>query len=344
MSTTPSRRVRPALRLLAGTLLLATVATACGTDDEPAGGTAEATMEIDVGYIPDMNGGAVVAIAEDQDLWAESGLEPNAQAFTNGPTQIQAMAAGDLDIGYIGPGASWLPASGQATIITLDNIGFGDFVIARPDSGIRTPADLKGKKVGVPEGTSGDMIMRLALESAGLTYDDVELTQLDPTTIVTAYTSGQVDAAGIFAPQSEQMRSAVPGTVTVADNRDFYPEDVFFGSWVVRNEVLENEPELVKRFLEVFQQATDYRKANVDETVELTAAYTKGNAEQLAAQAKVTQYLSTDDIAKANESGDAYRWMNGLQEIFVASGRLEQAADPEEFFDQASFATARGQR
>ena len=83
---------------------------------------------IRVGYIADFFGASLTAIANDQGLWAKHGLTPDIKVFTNGPIQIQALGAGSLDVGYIGPGALWLPASGKAKIVAINAIGFSDRV------------------------------------------------------------------------------------------------------------------------------------------------------------------------------------------------------------------------
>ncbi|MGN6242702.1 MAG: aliphatic sulfonate ABC transporter substrate-binding protein [Motilibacteraceae bacterium] len=316
-----------------------TTAKAAGSD---ASSTAGGTTSITVGYIPDMNGGGFIAVADKLDLWKKNGVDVKVKSFTNGPTQVQAMASGDIDFGYIGPGAAWLPASGKATVVTLDNIGFGDYVLARPDRGIKTVADLKGKKVGVPEGTSGDMILQIALQKAGLSDKDIQKVPMDPTTVVTAFASGQIDAAGIFAPQSSQMEQSVPGTLTLAQDKDFYPEKVFFGMWLARNEVVKQKPDAVVKFLKVFQEATDYRAKNTADAVKLTAAFTNAPEDKLKAQADVTQYLSTADISKANSDGSTIKWMQGLQDLFVQFGKLPSAAAPDTFVNTELFSKAAG--
>src|SRR5262245_3044459 len=153
-------------------------------------------QEVRFGYIADYNGASLLAIAAKQGYWDDEGLTPELKVFTNGPLQIQALGAGDLDFGYIGPGAFWLPASGQSKIVAINTLTFADRVIAQP--GIRSVKDLKGKRVGVPEGTSGDMVLNLALADAGLSAKDIEKVPMDPSTVVSAFVSGQIDAAGIW--------------------------------------------------------------------------------------------------------------------------------------------------
>ena len=165
------------------------------------------------------------AIATDQNLWAGQGLQPDLKVFTNGPIQIQAFGSGSLDFGYVGPGALWLPASGRAKVIAINNLGQADRVIAQ--AGIHTLADLKGKKVGVPEGTSGDMLLRLALRKQGMTVNDVELIRMDPSTVVAAFASRQIDAAGIWYPLVGVIKERVPDLVELARNADFFPRSRF---------------------------------------------------------------------------------------------------------------------
>ncbi|NED79582.1 ABC transporter substrate-binding protein, partial [Streptomyces sp. SID11233] len=112
------------------------------------------------------------------------------RVFVNGPVQIQALGTGDLDYGYIGPGAMWLPASGKARIVAIDTLTYADRVIAKP--GITSIQGLKGRKVGVPEGTSGEMVLRLALKKAGMTMDDIQKVVMDAPTIVAAFSSGRI--------------------------------------------------------------------------------------------------------------------------------------------------------
>ena len=104
------------------------LSAAAGTVAAPAllnisGRALAQSKPIRVGYIADYFGTSLTAIANDQGLWAKHGLEPELKVFTNGPIQIQALGAGSLDFGYVGPGALWLPASGKAKIVAMNALG-----------------------------------------------------------------------------------------------------------------------------------------------------------------------------------------------------------------------------
>ncbi|MET8231227.1 aliphatic sulfonate ABC transporter substrate-binding protein [Micromonospora sp. NPDC005298] len=325
--------------MLTGLVGLGTTAAlaACG-DDDTSGTGGSATEAVKLGYIADFTGASLMAIAEDKKLWAQHGLKPDLKVFTNGPLQVQALGAGDLDFGYLGPGAMWLPASGKARVIAINSLGFADRVIAQP--GITSIAALKGKKVGVPEGTSGDMIVRLALRRAGLSIDDVEKVTMDPSTVVTAFGSGQIDAAGIWYPLIGTIKKRVPNLAELAKNDDFYPDISFPSAYVGRTDVVTGKPELVKKVLAVLRAANDERVANVDRAVEVTAKFLKSApVEQLRAEATNARFLPSAELAAKSTDGTVAGWLTGLNGLFKDLGKLPEAVDPSTYYDAAAYAS-----
>lgn len=81
----------------------------CGSASPESSASSGVIQEVKFGYIGDFNGASLLAIADAKGLWEKHGLEADTKVFTNGPLQIQALGTGDLDFGYIGPGAMWLP-------------------------------------------------------------------------------------------------------------------------------------------------------------------------------------------------------------------------------------------
>ncbi|GLI27740.1 lipoprotein [Agromyces rhizosphaerae] len=288
------------------------------------------TIQVNFGYIPDFNGTSLLAIAEDQGYWEKYGLEVETPSFTNGPLQIQALGTGDLDFGYIGPGAFWLPASGEAKIIAMNTLGQSDRVVAQP--GIDSIEDLRGKTVAVPEGTSGDMILTLALDEAGMTKDDVELVPMEPSAIVAALASGQVDGAGLWYPALATVKQQVPDLVELAQNSDFEDTVAFPTAFVAGNDVVENEPEKVERVLKALRDAITYRYDNLDDAIALTAAYNALDEEDVAADASNNKVLSLDELDTLTEDGTVDSWLNGMVDYFLGSGKLEDPVDPADFY------------
>ena len=296
-----------------------------------AQGTARPRVTLNVGYIDtSINGVGVIAAANKLDLWNKAGIDVKLIPFTNGPTQIQAMAAGSLDIGYIGGGAVWMPASGQAVIITPNEKTYGDFVLARPESGIKTVKDLRGRKVGVPDGGSGEMILALALDSAGMSFKDIQRIPLDPPNVVSAFVASQIEAAAIFEPIVTQIRQRVPGTAVVANNKDF-PNTQFIGAWVASNQAIAGKAEAVTRFLEVWQQVNDYRIKNTREVVQWASQASGAPEAQLQAQADALEWWPSAQIMADNKSGLTRKRFVAMQELFVKLGRIKTPAAPDTF-------------
>ena len=299
---------------------------ACG-----GAGGGSGTTEITYGYIPDFNGTSLLAIAEDQGLWEENGLTANLQTFTNGPLQIQALGTGDLDFGYIGPGAMWLPASGKAKIVTINGVGQADRVIAQP--GIASIEDLAGKKVAIPEGTSGDMIVQLALEAAGMSIEDIEKVAMDAATVVSAFSSGQVDAAGIWYPMIDNIKEQVPELVELAQNSDFADVMQFPNVMVTGVNFPEENEETTIAVLKVLRTAMDYRVDNLDATIELVATMIGSDAEAVAGDASNGEYYKAADLDGLVTDGTIETWLTAMNGYFEDNGKIEgETVAPADYF------------
>ncbi|QOV35868.1 aliphatic sulfonate ABC transporter substrate-binding protein [Streptomyces ferrugineus] len=323
MAPTLTRR-----HLLSTAAGLATTAllTSCGGGS--AGGADGDTVRF--GYIGDFNGASLIAIADAKGLWEKHGLKAESKVFTNGPLQIQALGTEDLDFGYIGPGAMWLPASGQAKVIALNTLGNSDRVIAQP--GISSMRQLKGRTVAVPEGTSGDMILSLALEKAGMTKEDVKVVPMDPSTIVSAVSSRKVDAAGFWYPAAATIKKQVPDLVELARNSDFEDEVSFPTAFVAGNKLVADQPDKVEKVLAVLREAIDFRSAHTDEAIELTAAKLKIPADQVKADAANNQLLDVGELDSLTKDGTVEKWLKGMNDYFVDAGKLKQPVDPKSYY------------
>ncbi|MEO3789140.1 aliphatic sulfonate ABC transporter substrate-binding protein [Nonomuraea sp. B10E15] len=310
------RSLRRALTAASAVSLLTLSVTACGDD----GST------VRFGYISDYNGASLLAIADKQGLWDKQGLTPDIKVFTNGPLQIQALGSGDLDFGYIGPGAMWLPATGKAKVVAINTLAYADRVIGRP--GVKTMRDLKGKKVGVPEGTSGDMVLNLALGKAGMTAEDIQKIPMDPATVVSAFSAGQIDGAGIWYPLIDTIKQKVPDTVELASTKEF-PDSSFPTAFVGGTGV---DREVTRKVIKVLQAANDWRAAHPEEAITEAAALLRLDAAKVKADAANVQVMSTSDLVAKTKDGTVATWLNSLSDFFVSTGQLKSRPDPATYY------------
>ncbi|MEV6793098.1 aliphatic sulfonate ABC transporter substrate-binding protein [Streptomyces sp. NPDC051320] len=300
--------------------------TACGSDSSSGkGGEA-----VRIGYIGDFNGTSLIAIADAKGLWSKHGLSAESRVFTNGPLQIQALGTGHLDFGYIGPGAMWLPASGQAKVVAINTLGNADRVLAQP--GITSMKQLKGKTVAVPEGTSGDMILTLALEKAGMSKSDLKIVPMDPSTIVSAFSARKVDAAGFWYPAAATIKKQVPDLVELAKNSDFAEQVSFPTAFVAGNDLVAKHPQKVKKVLAVLREAIAFRSAHTAEAIELTAAKLRIPVEQVKADAANVELLDLTKLDALTKDGTIDKWLKGMNDYFVQAGKLKRPVDPKTYY------------
>ena len=301
-------------------------------------GSAAAPNRISMGYIADYQNSSLPAIANDQKMWEAEGLVPDIKVFTNGPIQIQAMGAGSLDFGAIGPGALWLPASGRTKVVAVNLLTFSDRVIGQP--GITSLQQLKGKKVAVPQGTSGDMILRLSLAKVGMTIADVDLIPMDPSTIVAAFASGQIQGAGIWYPLIDVIRRRIPDMTELSKDEDFYPKTSFTNAFIARNDTVASNPDLVIRFVRVLKKAMDYRVANFDRSVELSATFLGVPQDAVMTIAKTTKLLTSQQLVELTRNGTVDGWFANFNEMFKSFGTVKDPLPPSEYYESKMFVSA----
>ncbi|MFE6161855.1 aliphatic sulfonate ABC transporter substrate-binding protein [Streptomyces sp. NPDC056486] len=315
----PRRSIRHAVTALPVAFMLSLSVSACSNS------ASEDNNTVRFGYIGDYNGASLLAIAEKQGMWKKAGLTAQVKSFNNGPVQVQALSAGNLDYGYIGPGAMWLPASGKAKVVAINTLTYADRVIGQP--GNKSMKDLKGKRVGVPEGTSGDMVLNIALAKAGMTTKDIEKVNMDPSTIVSAFSSGKIDGAGFFYPAIDTIKKKVPGLEEIASTKD--TGDAFPTAFVAGTKVPEGKNSKV---IKVLQQANDWRKQHPEETITLTAKMLQVTEAQARADASHVQTLSTKDLAAKTKSGEVDKWLKTLGDFFVRNKQLDDNPAPDEYY------------
>ena len=171
------------------------------------GGAAYADDTVHVGNLKLAHFGAISYI---QEIAPQCGLKVDVRLFSKGPEIMQAMVSGDLDIGATASEAA-ISARGNGTPIFIV-AGFahgGARLVAAPDSGIKSVADLNGKKVGVTRGSIQEVLLAAELGQHSLTASeqpgkDVTLIYLGYPDLNQALQLKQVDAIMQTEPQSSQ--------------------------------------------------------------------------------------------------------------------------------------------
>jgi NitT/TauT family transport system substrate-binding protein len=204
-------------------------------------------------------------------------------SFTAGPSEIEALFANSVDIGYIGPGPAingFLKSHGKALKIVAGASSGGAGLVVRADSGVTDIKSLAGKRVAVPQtGGTQDISLRHALQAAGLNSTDkggtVNVLPVTPADTLTLFAKKELDAAWVTEPWISRLISEGHGSLKV-DERDLWPGKKFATTVViVRTEFLKDHPDIVARFLGAHVETVDWIAAHPEDTVKIVGAKIK---------------------------------------------------------------------
>ena len=223
---------------------------------------------ITIGHLPSDHDTAMY-VAEAQKQYEAQGLKVKTVQFNNGGDLMNAMASGDVDVGYVGitPVLSSIEKGVPVKVVSGAQIE-GSGVVVSADSGINSLADLKGKKIGTPgAATIQNMIITYALNQSGVSTDDVELVAMKAAQMTDALKAGQIDAMICWEPYSsiavnngygkllENTSEIIPGhpCCVVAASQSF----------------IDNHPDELKKILAIHENATDFTNENPKEAAAL---------------------------------------------------------------------------
>ena len=295
---------------------------ACGS--KPVEQPEDETIKLNIGYMPNYGSLWSVTTAIEKGYFKDAGIEVTLWEFADGPTIINAMESGTIDMGYIGHGAHKLCIQGKAKIFALSHISNGDAVIGGPN--VKTLADLKGKTVGYTGGTSSEDILKNALAKAGLTMADITAMEMGAENLTTAALSGQVDAVAAWSPMSLTILDKGTDVTDICSNVDFATM-ASPGSWVVNPDWAAENADVIVRFNRAMFKAMDFASAaTTDDAV----------AEEVAGYVAAITGLDVESTIAQRYDGS---WLNSTQVLdMIASGKLLEYYDAQ----QTNFGDAAG--
>ncbi len=178
---------------------------------QPSLGLPPTQLMVGLGYIPSVQF-AQFYLADQAGYYREAGLEVTFQNKID-PDLITLVGQGAIDVG-IADGTSMIPAVSQGIPVRYVATVYGQFpsiVFGKTSTGVLTPADLAGKRLGIPGRYGSSWIMLQALlASAGLTTEDLEIVEYPDFGQGAAVTQGAVDVATGFA-NNEPVQLALTG-------------------------------------------------------------------------------------------------------------------------------------
>lgn len=250
--------------------------------------------------------------------WFEERLGPDVEiewyVYNAGPTAMEAMLAGSIELTYVGPNPSlnaYIRSEGDEIRILAGAASGGAALVVQPDGRIQKDADFKGKRIASPQlGNTQDVAARAFLKSKGLRItqtggDALVLPTANPDQL-TLFQKGDLDAVWTVEPWVTRLELEAKAKVYL-EEKTLWPETQ--GRYVTTHLVssvafLAEQPELARKFVAAHVELTDWINAHPTEAkqllnAEIEAETTKGIAPEVLERAW-SRFEVTNDPVRAS--------------------------------------------
>lgn len=297
MHTHKSRISRLAGAALA-VIALFTSTVACSSD---TASDRDEAMSLTVGFVVDPSW-AQIPVAQDSGYFADHNLDVTVINFPSGVEALQAVAAGQVDVTTAAdvPVAAVLTRSPSLKVVADGSRWEGSRIVARRSAGITELADLAGKSIGTPLGTSAAYYVANALNQNAV---DANLVQVSPSAMVTAATQRNVDAVSIFQPYQAQVTQALGDDAVALAGGSYSQHSLYLASPTAVSE----KAQALSAFVASLADASAPLQNGSDSAVEAVAQATQldsGLLREVLAEFDFTVQLQPELATDLNDLGE----------------------------------------
>lgn len=288
--------------------------------------------QIRIGYQQIPNGDLVV---KDADMLSK--CMPNAKItwtqFSSGADVVRAFGSGSLDLGLYGsaPAAKSLsaPLNLDVNVVWIQDVIGGAESLAVRDPAIKTIDQLRGKKIGVPFGSTSHLSLMSALEKAGLTKD-VTVINLEPSAILGAWQGGQIDAAWIWEPTLSELTTSGHIIMTAEDTAN--AGSPTFDLEGARGSFVRDNPAAMKMWTVAQNWAVDLIKNHRDDAVGRIAGQLGVDAAQVRTQLDGYIYLTAKEQAEPKWFGGGLATdLRNTATFLLNQGEVDGVSSPQTY-------------
>jgi NitT/TauT family transport system substrate-binding protein len=269
--------------VLAALPLLALAACGYGSeskDDASNQKVAAGSKKIDgldsvkIGYFGNLTH-ATALVGREQGLFQKELGATKAQyaTFNAGPSEIEALNSGSIDIGWIGPSPAingYTKSAGKSLKIIGGSASGGVKLVVDPKK-ITSLDDVKGKKIATPQlGNTQDVAFLNWAAEKGWKVDaqsgkgDVTVVRTDNKITPDAFKAGSID--GAWVPEPTASKLVAEGGKVLLDEASLWPDKKFvITNIIVRQSFLKEHPKAVEAVLKAAVDSNKWINANPDE-------------------------------------------------------------------------------
>jgi NitT/TauT family transport system substrate-binding protein len=199
------------------------------------------------------------------------------KTFNAGPSAIEALFAGAIDMAYIGPNPTingYVRSHGEALQVVAGAASGGAALVVRADSGIVKPEDFHGKKIATPQqGNTQDVALRAWLKAHGMKSmdkgGDVRVMPMANPDQLTLFLKKDLDAAWAPEPWATRLIREGNGRLFLNES-DLWPKGQFIvTNLIVSKRFLAEHHDLVTAWVRANLELTDWINSHKPEAKKL---------------------------------------------------------------------------
>ncbi|MBC9727454.1 aliphatic sulfonate ABC transporter substrate-binding protein [Streptomyces sp. TRM68367] len=201
------------------------------------------------------------------------GTKADYSTFNAGPSEIEALNSGSIDIGWIGPSPAingYTKADGKNLRIISGSASGGVKLVVNPEK-IKSLKDVKGKKIATPQlGNTQDVAFLNWISEQGWKVDaqsgqgDVSVIRSDNKVTPDLYRSGSID--GAWVPEPTASKLVAEGAKVLLDEADLWPDKKFVTTNVIVSQsFLKQHPEAVEAVLKASVETNRWINAHPEQ-------------------------------------------------------------------------------
>lgn len=214
---------------------------------------------------------APVLIADEKGFWKGEKVAVSIKPFASGSLAVDALVAHAVDTATVADLPVVFAAQREPTIRIVATFSDSDKhvnMLGRKDRGIKTPADLKGKKIAVTVGTAAEYVMDQFLQNNHIPKSAVTVISLPPPDTVPAIVRGDVDAIVAWQPNILNAQKQLGSNAVTFPSGDIYSQP--FNVAVLDNFSQQN-PAAIVALLRGIRRAEEFIKTNKAESIAIVA-------------------------------------------------------------------------
>jgi NitT/TauT family transport system substrate-binding protein len=313
-------------------ILVALVMSACGSSNTTGSTKYSGTIHI---ASSTWTGYALIYLANAKGIWKQHGLDVNFKDIEDPNDRFIALAAGRLEgmastvDAFARQQSNGVPA---VEVFPIDASVGGDGILA--SNTIQTVADLKGKTVGVNQGSVSEWFLAQVLEKNGLHLSDVKEQNMTSGAAGAAFVASKLDVAVTWEPWLSKAKVRTDGHVLVSSRQ--YP-DLIMDSFAFRKDFIQKYPDTVTEFMKAYYDAYNWMQSNKTEALQVIGNAVQESPDDVSADlSTMTLFdLSTGKqvIGSSSSHGKIYDNVKAAADFWKAQGKIDTTVNPSDAVD-----------